>query len=190
MLSSGYINGVLALFIAAQIVGVIASAVLILSFQAKGNRMFYVMQGGSGLLFAINFLLLGSYTSAVQNVINILRGGVLAAGKKWSNVYTFVLIELLYVASGVLTYQNALSIIVTVAQLAGTAAMWSRNGKVIRIVNFFVTSPSWLANNIYCMSLGGIFAEVFSMISIIVSFLRFGFNGFENENKNASTNKQ
>lgn len=165
----------------AQAVGIIASVMNIISFQMKDNRRLYVCQSIGGALFALNFFLLGSYTGALLNLFNLFRGAVLAAGKKWCKWYTFILIQALYIFSCVITYSGYISVVVTVAQLIGTVILWTRNGKVIRVVQFFTVSPAWLFHNIVCFSLGGIITEVISMGSIIVSFIRFGWKGFEKE---------
>jgi hypothetical protein len=59
------------------------------------------------------------------------------------------------------------------AQLVGTLAMWSRNGKTIRVLQLFCVSPLWLIHNIFVFSIGGILCEVFNLGSIIVSLIRF-----------------
>ncbi len=46
--------------VVAQTVGITAMCVLIFSFQCKKNRNLILMQGLGGLLFALNYLLLGS----------------------------------------------------------------------------------------------------------------------------------
>ena len=67
----------------------------------------------------------------------------------------------------------------TVAQLAGTAAMRSGNGTLIRKVELFYSTPVWIVNGCINFTLGGIVSCSFNMISIIVSFVRFGKQGFE-----------
>ena len=55
-----------------------------------------------------------------------------------------------------------------------TLLMWGGNGKYIRYGQLFASSPSWLVHNIINFSLGGIIGEIFTMCSVIVSFIRFG----------------
>ena len=86
-----------------------------------------------------------------------------------------------FLLAGIFTYDGYLSVLVTIAQLVSTTTMFSRNGKVIRIFQFFLVCPAWLYNNIVTMAVGGIITEVVSMVSILVSFLRFGLNGFEDD---------
>ncbi|MBQ8533359.1 MAG: YgjV family protein [Clostridia bacterium] len=165
--------------IIAQIIGIFGTCSMFLSFQIKKNSTFFVVQCLSGLFFALNFLLLGAYTGSIFNFINILRGSVLAGGKKYKKIYFLVLLQLLYVLTVVFTFNGWLSILSLIAQLVGTFAMWTQNGKIIRFGQLLCVSPIWLIHNIFVFSIGGIICEVFSIISIIVSLIRFGINGFD-----------
>ena len=68
-----------------------------------------------------------------------------------------------------------------IAQAAGTLSMWTRNGKTIRVAQLAVVSPFWLLYDalIPTPSIGGILCEVFNMISVVVSFIRFKKTGFD-----------
>ena len=165
----------------ARIISLIAAGITIFSFQMKDNKRLFLLQALSGLLFAISFALPGNWSGAWMNIINIFRGGILAAGRKWSNPYVFIIIEALYIVAGIATYAGWLSLLVMCAQLIGTIAMWTRNGRTIRILQFCVISPSWLIYNIFTLNIGGIITEIFGIVSVIVSIIRFGWNGFEDE---------
>ena len=167
--------------ILAQVFGLGGSALNIYSYQMKSNRWYYFFQGAGSALFTVNFFMLGAYTSALLNILSLFRGLVLAAGKKWSNWYVYALFEVAFLAAGIATYSGFPSVLITVAQLVSTTTMWLGNGKTIRVVQFFFVSPAWLYNNAVVFSLGGILTESFALISILVSFLRYGWNGFEKE---------
>ena len=74
-----------------------------------------------------------------------------------------------------------LVVFVFVAQAAGTLAMWTKNGRIIRFAQLFVISPFWLLYDalIPTPSFGGVLCEVFNMTSVIVSFIRFRKTGFD-----------
>jgi len=166
-----------------QIIGIVAAAMIILSFQAKDTVKLYIIQTIGGVLFAISFFMLGSTTAALLNLIGLPRGIILTAGPKWNKWYVLVAIEAAILAIGIFSYAGYLSIVTVCAQLVGTAALWTRKGKMIRILQFCVVSPLWLFNNIMSFAIGGIITEVVSMMSVIVSIIRFGFNGFEDAPK-------
>ena len=167
-----------------QIIGLVAAAMIILSFQAKNTKLLFVMQTIGGVLFAVSFFMIGSITAALLNLIGLPRGLILTAGEKWNKWYILVALELAILGIGIFSYENYLSIVTVCAQLVGTAALWTRKGKMIRILQFCIVSPLWLFNNIMSFAIGGIITEVVSMMSVIVSIIRFGLNGF---NDNPST---
>jgi len=167
--------------IIAQVLGILGTIFAFVSFQLKENKKFFMLQALSGCMFALNFLLLGAYTGCLLNFINIFRGAVMAGGKKTSKPYLLIITLALYTIATVFTYTNIFSLIALIAQLVGTLAMWSRNGKTIRILQLFCVSPLWLVHNIFVFSIGGIICEVFNIGSIIVSLIRFGVSGFEKE---------
>ncbi len=162
-----------------QIIGLVAAAIIILSFQAKNTKLLFFMQAIGGVLFAVSFFMLGAVTAALLNLIGMLRGLILTAGEKCNKWYVFVAIEVAILAIGIFSYENYLSIVTVCAQFVGTASLWTRKGKMIRILQFCIVSPLWLFNNIMSFAIGGIITEVVSMLSVIVSIIRFGFNGFE-----------
>ncbi len=167
--------------ILAQILGILGTIFAFLSFQLKENKKFFILQAISGCMFALNFLLLGAYTGCLLNFINIFRGAVMAGGKKMHKAHWLIAIQALYTIATIFTYTNIFSLIALIAQLVGTFAMWSKNGKTIRFLQLFCVSPLWLIHNIFVFSIGGIICEVFNIGSIIVSLIRFGVSGFEKD---------
>lgn len=78
-----------------------------------------------------------------------------------------------------------LSVVTTLIQLIETCALMTRNGRIIRMAQVCVISPVWLVNNFLTGSIGGVVTEVFGIGSVILSFLRYGMNGFEQESDKA-----
>ena len=59
--------------IIAQIIGIIAMAFNILSYQQKKQRYIIAWQLLGTTLFTVNFFLLGAYTGALLNAVGIVR---------------------------------------------------------------------------------------------------------------------
>lgn len=155
-----------------QIVGIVAMLFNIFSYQCKKTRNLYIMQGTSGLLFAVNFYMLGMHTGAILNVINLFRGIIMSGGKKGRKWYFISILMIAYVLSVAFTYDGWLSAIALVAQIASTVAMWTDSGKIIRICQFFIVSPIWFTYDWMAKSVGGVVCEAFSIASIIVYTIR------------------
>ena len=183
--------------IIAQIAGLTGAGLNIVSYQMKENRRLYLLKGISGVLFALQFFLLGNLTAALLNLVNLLRAAALVSPKYKSDRRAFLLIQLMYIACCIFTFGKGevvfggammamiLSVVTTLIQLLETCALMSHNGKIIRLAQVCVISPVWLINNFLTGSIGGVVTEVFGIGSVIVSFLRYGVNGFETEEKKA-----
>ncbi len=162
----------------AQIFSIAAMALAILSFQCKNNRKFCLVQALSAAFFVLSFFMLGGGTGAISNAVNIARG--LAFGllpPKYRNLSLALLLPL-YAVGTYFTYAGFFSILLLSAQLVGTVSIWHNDGKIMRIIQFFWICPVWLAYSIYYFSLGGILCECITMVSVVVSVIRYGPNGF------------
>lgn len=171
--------------IIAQIFGIIALIFTVLSFQEKTNKKFFIKQGLAGLMFFINFILIGAVSAALFNLVNLVRGALLSKNdhKLWRPIVISALYTLCFAFSLTLISNNPLQIFLSAFTYSSlvvmTVFMWKGNGKHIRYAQFTLSSPSWIVHNIFNFSLGGLLCEIFSMISIIVSFIRYDKDGFE-----------
>ncbi len=171
--------------IIAQIIGIIGMIIFILSFQVKENKKLVLIQGIGGFMFFLNFILIGAVAGALFNLAVTVRGLLLMKNPK--KVWKIVVIELLLLASIifslVVNWGSVLQIILALLVYIGLATisffMWKGNGTHIRICQVAITSPAWLIHNIFNFTIGGLICETFNIISVIVSFIRYGKNGFE-----------
>ncbi len=165
--------------IIAQIFGIFGLLMCALSFQCKNSRKLIFVQGLGGMMFFVNFLLIGAYGGSLFNLTILIRG--LLYMKKDKKVWKPVLVEILftvaYVYSLSLIRGDILQIVLTtlpyISLLIMSILMWKGNGKLIRYFQIGALSPSWLIHNIFNFTLGGILAEIFNMLSAVVSVLRF-----------------
>jgi len=171
--------------IAAQTFGILGLAFSAWSYQEKRNREFFIKQGLAGLMFFINFILIGAVSAALFNLTNLVRGALFSKkdNKRWKLIVIVALYTVcLFASFGLMTInplQIFLSVLTYLTLEIMTILMWKGNGKHIRYGQFFVSSPSWIIHNIFNFSLGGILCEVFMMASVVISFVRFGKDGFE-----------
>ena len=169
----------------AQSFGIIGMILTVYSFQEKNNKKFFIKQGLAGSMFFLNFILIDAFSAAFFNLTNLIRGSLYS--KKTGKKSSLIIVLCLYTACfafSVFLVKNApmqifLSALVFSTLILMSVLMWQGNGKNIRYGQFFVSSPSWLIHNFINFSLGGILCEVFSMSSVIISFVRYGKNGFE-----------
>ena len=165
-------------------IGYVGTACALISYQCKKNKNYFLFQTGCAVAFTVQFILLGAWVGMLLNLFSILRGVVMALGSRCKHPVHVIMLHTTYLASclaaplffGEKWWMAALML---VAQSVGTQAMWSKNGKTIRLSQIFVVSPIWIAHNIYYFSIGGILCEVFNIWSVLVSFVRFKTSGFD-----------
>ncbi len=169
----------------AQGFGLVGMAFAFWSFQRKENNAFFILQALCGVMFAINFGMIGAVSGMLFNIAGILRGVLFRKSDRvmWKfflveiAFLACVLVSLIFYTKGAL--QIVLSLFTYVGLAVGTYVMWTGSGKNIRYVQLFLVSPSWLIYNVVNFTLGGILCETFNMVSTIISFIRFGKDGFE-----------
>ena len=172
--------------IIAQGIGIVAAAISISSFQFKNNKILFTLRAIASVLFALNYLLLGAITAAILNAINIVCMVMMVYGERHRYIAIPISLCAMYIIAVLFTYEGILSLFLLAAQLACVISMWTVDGLKIRVVQLFVSSPIWLANNIIVFTVGGIITEVFVIVSIIVSIIRFGFKGLRRENQSTA----
>lgn len=165
--------------IVAQIFGLFGAAFNIGSFQLKSSRKLILFQFLGSSSFVLNYLLLGAFTGCFMNVMGVIRGIVFLQGEKWRKTPVLILLNALLIVGTALTWQGALSLLPLIGMLAMTSTMFYGDGKIIRIAQLFISSPCWLIYNFCSHTVGGTICEIVVIVSATVSFIRYGFNGFE-----------
>lgn len=170
--------------IIAQIFGIFGLIFNVLSYQMKENKKVALVQGIGGLLFFINYAMIGAVAGALLNIATLMRGILFAKNTK--KVWKLVVVEVFIIGStGYAVVMNmgdglqiALSLLIGIAILGVSFFMWYGDGKKLRYFQSFVSSPAWMIHNIFNFTLGGIICEALNMLSVAVSFIRFGKKGF------------
>lgn len=168
---------------AAQVIGIIGMLTEALSFQCRGTRKLFLFQIASSGFFVLHLFLLGAYTGALLNLAGAVRSGILFLGdRRWARSRTaMALVMLMMAACGAVTWNGWLSLLPTAAMAAGTPFLWTRSGKTVRMAMLFFISPCWLIYDIFAFSIAGILTESFNLLSILISFARFGTKGFQED---------
>ena len=174
-----------------QGISILGMACHISSFQIKKNSMLFFAQLMGSMLFLIHYIMLGAATGAILNLVGVIRGVVFLQGEKLRKPWVLVALWILTICAVVVTWNGTLSctlsldmkywynIFPLIAMLASSTAMHFNNGKVIRLTQLFAASPGWLTYNIIVGSLGGSLCETFIIMSTVISFIRYGIDGFE-----------
>lgn len=162
------------MFLAAQIIGVIAVATYILSYQFKKRKNILFVNAISSVLYVLQYIMLGAFEGAAVDVLSTIS--TFAAQnknklKKFSLI-VFIIINLSFMVSGIVLYKNVFSLFPVLGAMLQTGAFWLKNERNIRIVSFLGT-PFWLVYNFICGAYGPTFGTVLSIISIGTAIIRY-----------------
>lgn len=162
-----------------QAIGIVGLVVCVLSFQFKSNKTFLIMQAVSCLLFAVQFYLAGAWVAFILNSICVVRSilYIFIKGKRL-NLFVTILLCVLYVTAmfiSIFIFNEVIfiAILCTIGSLTGTITIATDNNKIIRYFQLGIISPCWLVNNIFYLSIGGIIAETFNMVSALIALIRW-----------------
>ena len=167
-----------------QLIGFVAVALFIASYQIKSNRWLFLLQLLGSLLFCIQFFTLGALSGCLSLVVNILRNALMMKYNDWKWVrkkWCPLIIVLLFAVVLFLTWNGPVSLLAFVASVTSTIAYWTNSPRKIRMVNLLCASPCWLVYDVIVFSIGGIISESFTIASIIISLIRFGWKGLERD---------
>ena len=167
-----------------QGIGFVAVALFIASYQIKSNRWLFLFQLLGSALFCLQFFMLDAISGCLSLAVNILRNALMMKYNDWEWVrrkWCPAVIAVLFTAVLILTWNGPVSLLAFTASVTSKFAYWSNSPRKIRMVNLVCASPCWLAYDVIVYSLGGIVSESITIISILVSFVRFGWKGLERD---------
>ena len=161
---------------AAQIVGVLAVATFLWSYQQKKRRNIIALNATSRVLYIVQYLMLGAFEGAALDVLGTASS--LAAQNKHRGLikkYTLAavaVIDAVIVAVGLVLCENIFSLFPIVGVLLHTTAFWISDERKIRIVSF-LGSPFWLVYNLSSAAYGSAVGDLLTMLSIAIAFCRY-----------------
>ena len=166
-----------------QIIGIVAMAFNVLSYQQKQQKFIIALQLFGSALFTVHFFMLNAYMGGLLNAVGIVRALVFLYKDKLKSNHVLWLIGFIfvYIISYVLTFTvlhkpftlpNAIvEILPVIGMTATTVAFRCKTAKHTRLLGF-ISSPAWLIYNIVSVSIGAICCEVISLFSILIGYLR------------------
>ena len=167
-----------------QTIGFAAVAAFILSYQIKSNRWLLLLQLIGCALFCLQFFLLDAISGCLSLAVTVIRNALMIKYKEWNWLQRKgcpILISLLFIAILFLTWNGPFSLLACIASVSSTLVYWTNSPRNIRIVNLTCASPCWLIYDVLVRSYGGIVSESITMLSILVSIIRFGWKGLEKD---------
>lgn len=168
----------------AHILGALAVATFLLSFQFKTRRNIIAGSIVSRLLYILQYVVLGAYEGAALDFIGLVLS--FFAGYKEKTFVTkhlkiiMILNILVMVAVGMSLYENIFSMFAILGVVFEIVALWLTKEKNIRILSL-VAAPFWFTYNLANSAYGSVVGNVLVVISIIVAMVRLDFKPKEKE---------
>lgn len=160
----------------ANVIGVCAVILFVLSYQIKHKRGIVTCNVISRALYVAQYIFLFAFEGAVLDIVGIIASVVAQKGEKGFIKKHFKAIAIgvnaLIVICGILLYKNVFSLLPVMGVLLHTGAFWLKNEKHIRIVSF-LGSPFWLVYNLYSCAYGSAVGDVLTMCSIAAAIYRY-----------------
>jgi hypothetical protein len=160
-----------------QLIGFVALGVAVLVYQFNTRKQILIILSLASLLFSIQFFLLGAYSGAVLNLINVARNYCFQKYRyrKRSAIILWGFIGIFSVATA-LTWQGPLSLLPAIGMISGAFANWQLKAKHIRLLSL-VSPPAWFIYALAVHSYAAMLGEVLILTSILVGMYRLDRKG-------------
>lgn len=159
-------------FIIAQIIGIVALIVLMLSFQRNEKRVLLKYQTISSLLYAIQYVFLEAYTGSLMNLTCMARNIIFNKYKNRVPIYWLIIIVALMVVFSLLTYNGIISLLPMFAVILYSIAVWYGNLKVIRITEV-ISCSLFIIYNIRVLAITGLIATIIELMAAVIAIYKF-----------------
>ena len=160
--------------IAGQVLGIIATIITFISYQANTKKSVLLIQSAATFCTCIGYYLLGASSGFALNIICLVRYGVYyfqKEGSKFQYLSAGVL-TLAMVIVGAMSWQGPISLLIIIALAANTVFLSFGKPQLLR-QSVLVTSSLVLIYNVFVFSLGGIANEGISIISSLIGIIRY-----------------
>ena len=160
--------------ISAHVISFIALGVAFLVYMLKKRSHIILAKLMTDAAYAVHFILLGQFTAASVNTVNIGRGIVFynRGSKKWasSNLWCvfFVVVTL---GCAVFTWRGPISLMPTVGSSLAVIGTWSTNTLVLRSFNLAGVSL-WFVYSILAFSPASMICNAIYIVTLIISIVR------------------
>ena len=161
-------------FWTAQILGLIGSLLAFTAVQTGSRRKIIGLQLVCCVLWVVQYVLLGAWTGVLINLLGLARGVVCAYNDRpWARSRLWLALFLAcYGAAPLLTWDGPYCLLLGAAMMLTTAALWTRNMRLTRLL-FLLNSPPVFAYNLIAGSYTGAAIEVAAFCSFALAVWRF-----------------
>ena len=171
-------------FIIGQVLGFVAVALAIFSYQMKTQRRLLFLKLGNAVVNAVHYLFIGAISGMALNLVSPVKYLVyLKRNSKGSDDKVIpILFTLITAAVGIITWTEWYSVFVFSGMVIHAFCMSFSDPQKVRISLLF-TSPMVIVYNIFAMSISGVVYETVAIVSAVIGIVRY------RKKKNAEKNE-
>ena len=161
-------------YIISQVFVVLAMLSLGISYLCKDKKKIMVLCILYSIFYGGQYLLLGAITGFAMNIVSIIRNiwfYINAKKEQKNNIIVFIILCLIAIVSGIISYDNLFSLIPIAATILFTYSVWQDNTKIYRWLSLPI-SALWITYNICFKSVFGIIAELVLLMFEIVGIIK------------------
>ncbi len=170
-------------FIIAQIIGILALIILMLSFQKNEKKLLLKYQIISSFLYALQYVFLGAYTGSLMNLTCMVRNFIF---NKYNNkkvpIHWLIIIVILMIVFLLISYIRTISLLPMLAVVLYSIAVWYGNLKLIRCTEV-ISCTLFIVYNIRVLAITGLIAIMIELIAALIAIYRFDIKQL-NSNEN------
>ena len=160
-----------------QILGIIATIITVISYQANTKKSLLIIQSIATLCTCLSYFFLGASSGFALNIVCLARNVAFYFQNERSkfNYVSATLFSIAMVVLGALSWQGWVSLLIIIALAANTMFMSVGKPQLLR-KSVLVTSSMVLLYNVFVFSIGGITNEGVSIVSSAVGIIRYRKN--------------
>ena len=158
-----------------QIIGIFVIIICAISFFFSKKKDFLLCLLIYNGLVCVQYLLQNCVTELIVTIISIFVSTMLYfydIKNKKPNVIIIVILEMIYLLIGVITFKNWQCIFTIIASMISLFAQWQNNMLVLRL-SYIICSVLLIVNYILTGLYTTIIAEAISFISALISIFKF-----------------
>ena len=164
--------------IIANIIGIIAVILFVLSYQLKKRNHIIICNTISRIFYIIQYVLLGALSGAVLDIVGVFAA-IIAQKKdvpffKRFFIILVIVVNAFIIGIGLLLYKTPVDLLPIFGVVLQIGAFWFSKETHIRIVSF-IAAPFWFAYNIISGAYGSCIGDAITICSIGFAILRYDF---------------
>lgn len=159
------------IYLISQIIGFIAFIISLMAYHKNKKEKIFKTMLLANILDIFHYFLLEAYSGCFTKILALIRGLVILIKekhKKFSNIIILTLLLIIYLISGILTYENIFSILPILSAMIYLCFVWYGNELQVKKSAFYCYFL-WLLYNICIFSIAGIVSNCVSILSTFIA---------------------